>query len=319
MVNLVFSCLLAGTPALAMDEAAEPTPPKTHRQIVAATDPEWEPKARVTYSNFLALRVNPLGLLERLRIGYQHRLIPNNDGALFKGAMVNAGVEFNLPPTYGAFGPRIEIRPLTILGFEAKYEFIGYFGIIDAVMPMASTQDDFWETTLDQRGANGENTAAFGSRLTLSADVVALYKGFLIRNQVQAVRLELNLPGGEPAFYDATQDLVFPNGGFAILNDLDVGGLIKKKVAVGVRYSYADALHDGAGGPGDLPMHRIGPLVAWTIHDRPAGARFDRPTLLALIQWYPQHPYRSGQEQSAAIPYFALAWQFQGDLWTSKK
>ena len=84
------------------------------------------------------------------------------------------------------------------------------------------------------------------------------------------------------------------------------------------RWPEHGALH-GSGGPGDLATHRVGPLVAYTFHNRPSGARFDEPTLLLLVQWHAQHPYRAGQERNAGIPLIALAFQFQGDLWTSKR
>jgi hypothetical protein len=90
------------------------------------------------------------------------------------------------------------------------------------------------------------------------------------------------------------------------------------KVIAGVRYTYADALH-GTGGPGDLPTHRVGPLFAYTFHDRPAGTRFNRPTLLALVQWHAQHPWRAGARQTAAYPLIALALQFDGDLWIGRR
>ena len=41
------------------------------------------------------------------------------------------------------------------LGLAAQLEYIGYFGVLDAVMPVPSTDADYWETTLAERGEGG--------------------------------------------------------------------------------------------------------------------------------------------------------------------
>lgn len=273
------------------------------------------PMARVTHSNFYALRYNPLGLIASTTFTYRHRLF-RRDGPLFDGAWAEVGPSVMLAPTYVATGVHAEVRPLSILGLSVDYEFMQYFGIIDALMPLSNTQQDFWEGTLAGRGDVGDNFPATGGRLTLGALFQFAYKGFVLRNQLRMLSIDMNMPAGQPYMYDATQDLVLRDGGWAVINEVDVGGRLKKWI-FGARYSYADALH-GTGGPGDEPMHRVGPLVAYTFHDKPAGTRFNKPTLLLLTQWYPKHPYRSGQRQHAAIPLVALAFQFTGDLWTSR-
>jgi hypothetical protein len=266
------------------------------------------------YNSFIAIRVNPLGLVQRLRGSYRRRLFAN-EGALFKGAWFDVGAETTLAPTFIAGGPRIEIRPLSILAFSATFEGMGYFGGLGAVMPVASTSSDYWEDTLRDRW--GENYATRGSRLTLTGTLQGKAGPVILVNTVTGLRVDLDLKPGDTLSYDATQDLVLPDGGWAVINDLDVGALVGKS-AFGVRYSYADALH-GTGGPGDQPTHRVGPLFAWTFHDRPAGARFNRPTLLTLVQWHVSHPYRAGQERNAGIPLVAVALQFDGDLWKSAR
>jgi hypothetical protein len=272
------------------------------------------PRARVMYSSFTAIRVNPLGLVERVRFSYRHRLFAN-DGALFKGAWVDLGAELTVAPTFVSGGPRLEVRPLSILAFSATLEGMGYFGALGAVMPIASTSSSHWEDTLEARA--GENYAARGTRLTLAGTLQGKAGPVILINTVTGLRVDLNLRPGDTLSYDATQDLVLPDGGWAVINDLDLGALVSK-AAIGVRYTYADALH-GTGGPGDQPTHRVGPLFAWTFHDRPAGARFNRPTLLTLVQWHVSHPYRAGQERNAGIPLVALALQFDGDLWVSQR
>jgi hypothetical protein len=301
-------------------DAPEPVPEAPDPEPDLASAPPgtivYDPRARVNYSNFVAIRVNPLGLVERFRLGWRHRLFKSN-GILFEKAYVDLGMEATLAPTYGAAGLRVEVQPLAILNLSATYEYIGYFGVLNAVLPIGSTQDDYWEDTLEARGANGEHYATHGSRLTLAAILQAKVGPVVVRNTFSALSVDLDLRDGATMSYDATQDLVLPDGGWALINDVDLGAVLKK-ATFGVRYTYADALH-GTGGPGDLPNHRIGPLFAWTFHDRPPGARFDKPTLLVLVQWHAQHPWRSGQEQSAWAPMAALAFSFEGDLWKGKR
>lgn len=330
MRRLLIICLAMAPIAASATEdpapAAEVAPPPSEPEAAVAEaapaapverdepTPAWQPKQRLVYTNFLALRYNPLGLVDRVRVLYRHRLFPHNDGPLFRGAYLDVGGELTLAPTYGSGGARIEVRPLSILALSATYEFIGYFGVLQGVMPLASPQSDYWEDTIAARDDNNENYAAMGSRLTLSATLQGKFGPMVVINTFSALRVDLGLRPGDTIMYDATQDLALPDGGWALLNDLDVGAQIRKTV-FGARYSYADALH-GTGGPGDLPNHRVGPLVAYTFHERPSGARFNKPTLLAMVQWHAQHPWRSGERRSAAIPLIAIAFQFEGDLWT---
>ena len=61
------------------------------------------------------------------------------------------------------------------------------------------------------------------------------------------------------------------------------------------------------------PTHRVGPALLYTIFDRP-DLRFNKPTLILLMQWWAKSRYRTGQDVSAGIPYFVLGFRFEGDL-----
>ncbi len=63
-------------------------------------------------------------------------------------------------------------------------------------------------------------------------------------------------------------------------------------------------------------MHRVGPLVAWTLFDD-GFTRFNQPTIVAMAQWYAAHPNRTGRDEQREVPYLVLAFLFQSDLWTS--
>ena len=104
--------------------------------------PGFAPRARVVYSNLLGLRVNPAGLVERLRVGWRHRLF-RRDSVLLTKAWIDLGVETTLAPTYASVGARVEIQPAAFLNLYATYEYIGYFGALGAVMPIANTSADY--------------------------------------------------------------------------------------------------------------------------------------------------------------------------------
>jgi hypothetical protein len=63
----------------------------------------------------------------------------------------------------------------------------------------------------------------------------------------------------------------------------------------------------------NTPMHRIGPVVAYSFwKDR--GGVFDNPTAVLLSAWWLEHRYRSDGGATQALPLVALAFQFTGDL-----
>lgn len=203
------------TPAHADDEpAAEAVPDAPATTTPEATDPPpvLMPRDRIVYSNFMAIRVNPLGLVDRLRIGWRHRLY-DRPGILFEKAYLDLGMETTLAPTYGALGARLEFQPLAILNLSATYEFLGYFGELGAVMPVLGRNADWWEDTLRERGRDGENYATYGSRLTLAGVLQGKAGPIIIRDTVTGLRVDLKLRDGATMSYDATQDLVLPDGG----------------------------------------------------------------------------------------------------------
>jgi hypothetical protein len=61
------------------------------------------------------------------------------------------------------------------------------------------------------------------------------------------------------------------------------------------------------------PTHRIGPAVLHTFYDKPER-RFNRPTLIVLIQWWARHRWRTGVDVHPAVPYLVVGFLFEGDL-----
>lgn len=281
-------------------------------------DAPANPRSRVVYDSFTAARVNPLGLASRLRLGYRLRLY-DSDHFLFEDSYVQFSGVANLTPSYGQLGGRVEISPLAVLVLWAEYTMLGFFGTFDAVMPFERTQADYWETTIAARGEAGDNYATTATRLTLGGTLQAKVGPIAVRSTLNMTRANVDMKDGAPYFYDALEDLLLEDGGWQVTNDLDVVGFVGDHIVTGARYTYADALHGGDGGVGDMPIHRVGPLFAYTFFDKPTGTGFDTPTILVLLQWYGQHPWRAGREFPQGVPLGALAFTFTGDLWVSRK
>ena len=55
-------------------------------------------------------------------------------------------------------------------------------------------------------------------------------------------------------------------------------------------------------------------MLAYTFFDDP-DATFNRPTALLIANWWLAHRYRTGEENSAALPYIVLGFRFEGELY----
>jgi hypothetical protein len=205
-------------------------------------------------------------------------------------------------------GPHIEFAPVSILKLEAGYQGVGWFGSLDQLTPFASTDVDFSDQGLN---APGERPGV-GHLVYLGGRVQVKGGPILLRNIVEFNWYDVALGEGNVAFYEQFWDRLVLDQGWMVRNDVDLAGIVKK-ARFGVRYTYSDTFI-GDGSSGDVPHHRVGPLFAWEFHDRGQGARFDKPTLFVLAQWWLQHPYRAGQQQPQGLPLIAVGVSWQGDL-----
>ena len=272
------------------------------------------------YTNSLFVRVNPLGLIDTFRLGYKHRL-QVSDTAFGRDAYVFAGASVVASPAFGRIGAHVEVEPVSPLRFSATYEFVGYFGTFGQVQGFPGPDVDYSDSALEVGDEAGRDHPRIGHVLTLGAQAKFKVEWFAFRNTFTAVRYDLNLPAGEVAFYDQTYDRLAPDGGFLLLNDLDLMGVFHH-LRVGARYTWTDSLYAGSPetAPGDMPNHRLGPMLAWQFRDGVDRSRWDRPTIFLLTQWWLQHPWRTGADTSQALPLIALGLSFEGDmLWEGRR
>ena len=142
------------------------------------------------------------------------------------------------------------------------------------------------------------------------AELLAKVGPVVLRNRAMFMRTELTPPKRpEDTFYHAPiYDLLMPTSGWSLSNSADLlVMLMNERLILGVRHTLRQAYHGDENS--DVSQQRVGPLVAYKLARNP-GARYDAPTVVALVQWHTEHRYRA----SSAMPYVLLAFAFQGDL-----
>lgn len=309
-------------------QGSEARPPKKKIQIPV----DIGDKHSITYTSLLAPRINPLGLEERLWIGYQYRLYDKNK-TILNGS--NIGVFFRpvVSPAIALMGATLQIQPAAVLRFRATYSWVAYFGTFQYMQSYQSPYDDFSETRLDaQADATDDpltNYATTGHQIELEALLQARYKELVIRSTTTADYNILNLRGDDDLFYAVRVEAMAPNRGWILYNDTDVVWLHDFKTTrhpsllLGARAStimpfYPERVYE----EGDVienpngPQFRLGPEIGYIFYDRPDRfPRFNRPTLLLLPQWNILHRWRTGRDVSTAFPTIIMAFVFTGQLW----
>jgi hypothetical protein len=294
----------------------EPTPP----ELVDPAAPEPPIRHRLVYQNLLAARYNPLGLVNEFNVGWRMQLFMKKAGALYQDTFFAIKAHAFLNPAFARIGPRIEIQPLAILNLTATYNFVGYFTTFDQLMSFPSATSVYSDTRLDTLGKQDQNYPAHGHLVTLSALVQAKVKKIAVRDNLKFYYSDMALRRGHLVYYDQTLDIAQPDEAWTLTNDLDALYLFDFGLKLGARYTLTHAFykpkHFRLGEPVSQPngpTHRVGPAVLYTFYDKPER-RFNRPTLLFLVQWWARHRWRTGVDVHPAVPYFVVGFLFEGDL-----
>lgn len=305
LVALGLTALAAGPAHAVPERGMDPSTPLSEEP--SGQNPI--PKHRLYYSNAVFARVNPLGLIDVLTMGWRYRLLERDD-LLFNDTYLMLGLSSRASPAFGRVGAYAEINPIAVWKAWAAVEGVGYFGTFDQITGFDTPDavyDDRTLRDLDQGRAMLGWVATIGTVLQAKVGPIAL------RSTFQATRYDLQLEDGDLFFYDQYWDRLAPNRAFMFANDLDLLGIVGK-TRVGARWTWTDAIAGDNDSPAGQAQHRVGPLFAYQFHDRGPGARFDKPTLFVLAQWWAQHPYRTGAEQPVGLPLLAAGFAFQGDL-----
>lgn len=282
------------------------------------------PKHRLVHRNTVALRYNPLGLLYEGRFMYRLRLYPS-DSPTLRDNFVGIGLAPGASPAFARLGLYAEVAPASFITFWVNYEFVQYFGTFDLFQSFPSARSDFSDPAIGARGdlPAGDpqrNYRGNGTQLTLGINLqLRVLENFVIRSQLRVVRPQYNVRAGDTVLYDQFYDVLAPNGGWYLTNDLDLWFNPKSGLIAGLRYTATAPFYTAAQfAPGEGPsainqMHRLGPMLGYTFFQRD-GAKFNAPTVFLLVQWWLQHTYRTGQVTSQALPLLGVGFQFTGDF-----
>lgn len=288
--------------------------------VAYAADEPVRPEHRIEYTSLTAVRLNPLGLSEQLELGYRYRLY-EDPAPLFRDAFLGGAAVANLTPSFARLGGKIEIRPLTILLFSAGYYFHGWFGSFDALMSYPSPRADYSDTRAKELGDQGLNAATTGAELELRGQVLAKVGPIVLRSDTKVSSFKVDIPDSDRVFYDSNSDIAVADRGMLIQNDEDLVYFSDFGLVAGARLSVIAAPYrDAAYLPGEPtddpngPIVRLGPLMAYTFYDEPESS-FNKPTVIAIAGWHLAHRFRTGADVSQAVPYVALAFRVEGNVW----
>jgi hypothetical protein len=313
-------------------EPIEPTPPTSVVHVRPGAMPAsttifpspWLKRHRFIYRNFLAGRFNPIGGLDEVTFAYRLQLVMRNT-RLFSDSFLLAGAHLYSTPAFARVGPTIELQPLAMLNLSATYDFVGAYGSFSHVQSFPSASSKWGPDEVLRDIRDRRTYASTGQLVTLSGVFQFLVGKVAIRNQVRAFWAQMKLRRGDRVFYDAATDMLMPNKGWTIVHDADAMYLFDSGLRLAVRHTLTHAFYDQSDfRPGEPvsqpngPTLRVGPAVAYRFFDRP-GVRFNNPTIFVLSQWWYRHRFRTGDERHPAIPYFAIGFSFEGDLFPFRK
>jgi hypothetical protein len=275
----------------------------------AQADPP-PPATRVFYRDLLAARVNPLGLINDVRLSARRRLFEPG-GLLTKDTFVGVGTSMVLSPAFVRYGPFVEVQPLSVLTFAAGVEAQGYFRTFDQLQSFPTADAAYDDDTLAANGDEERHYATAQRAFFLEARLQVKAGPVIARSAMRAQHTLVTARPGDVAYYDQILDILVPTDGWLVTNDADVLVFVKERFLLGARHTFTHSfLPEPAAA---TETHRFGPLLGYRFFDSPYS-NFNQPTVTLLGQWWLVHPYRTGAKQPIALPLVALAFSFNGDF-----
>jgi len=273
---------------------------------------------RWVWNNLTAVRINPLGLVNRFQTGYRLQLF-DSENIVFRKTFAAIKLATEISPSNGCIGGSIQLQPLALLKLTATQYFVGAFGTFSTVQSYPSLLVDYSDTALDEAEERNENYPTIGEKTELSALVQAKVGPVAIRNQLTGMRWRMDLNDDHTVMYNIILDVLQPNGGWVLANDTDLIYLFDGGFKLGLRYTATHVFHgDHIHGADDESLHqtnhRLGPALVYTFFDEEQGAGWNNVTVALLTQWWLKHPYRTGLDSSAGLPHMLLVLSQRGDF-----
>lgn len=276
---------------------------------------------RFFYQTTVAARVAPLGLLGQVQLGYRFRLY-EGAGPVLRDNYVGVSVLPTLSPGFARIGGLLELQPFAPLRLSAMIDNSAYLRTFNLLQSFPTVTAPHSDTVLRAGSAAGDNYNASVVQVTLGALLQGRLDKFILRNNFRAVYSNGDLRAGDRGFYDLAYDVMAPDDGWIVVNDVDAVYELEPGFVVGARHHLTKALygaqHFAPGEPTNdinTPFQRLGPFVSYRFGEDD-GSLLHSATLLASAQWYLQHRFRTGQDTSAALPLILVVFQFSGDFIT---
>lgn len=318
--------------------AAQPAPaPLPVEPPPARFDPEAPPPGawRLMLSDLSIMRVNPLGLETRIRLGVQQRLYLS-DKKLTKTNFAFVGLYPKFNPASAQLGVGGELQPLSMFNLRALAEVQQYYGTFGYLQSFTSADANYSDHTLKALKDDPVRAPQAAAMFHASIQPMVMAKVGPVALRALVLLDYWNFDGraGDIAAYEGTFDTLLPDRGWTVSTDTDLLYTGRPHLAIGLRHSSVTPLYrpehfrsqaaygayDGANA-----HQRLGLFAAYTFHDH-GPSRFNKPTLIVIASWYLDHKYRLGQPDalptggsaddytSRAFPYVLVGFAFESDL-----
>ncbi len=290
---------------------------------------------RLMASDLTILRLNPLGLETRARIGVQKKLYPS-DKKITENNFFFAGVFPKLNPASAHLGIGGELQPASIFNLRTFFEVQKYFGTFGYLQSFTSANANYSDATLADNKDNPtpatEPEAATGMRFSVQPMLQLKFGKVALR--ALAMFDYWNFKTRASTAYEPTLDTLLPDNGWTVSTDTDLLYVTDMGLAAGLRHSWVKPMYqskhfddasDADAYDGKNEHHRLGFFGAYTLRDD-GPSRFNKPTVILIVSWYLKHKYRAGEPgmldpghdaddyRSRAIPYFLAGFAFESDF-----
>ncbi len=284
-----------------------------------AQDKPLHAQHRVVYDNLVAARLNPLGLEDRLNLGYRYRLY-DDAGLLWRDAYAGVAFTPTLNPAVARVGASLEVKPLAVLFMSVGYYFVGWLGSFQFLQSYDSPHAAHSDTAQDEATDANKNYSTMGGELEIKVQVMGKVGPVVLRNTLNLFHSDMRLENGQRLYYNPRVDAMVPNRGWHLTNDTDLVWLFRFGLVAGLRasvvHSFFDPEHYRPGESTEnpnTPIVRMGPILAYVFYDGP-GSRFNKPTVLLIANWHLSHRWRTGEDVSQGVPYLVLGFKCSGEL-----
>lgn len=274
-----------------------------------ASADDTQERHKVVFENITVGRVNPLGLVNVLNVGYHMKLYHHDSPLLAQNRFELVGRTL-LSPAYVRVGAEAALMPLSILRVSAMAERIQYFGTFGHLQAFDDPGADYSDATLEALADDDAHEATGGTQFSINGLLQLKAGPIAVRSNFRLARVDYDFD--EVAFYDPILDLMSPTEGWFYTNDADLLYVSDAGLIAGIRYNISKAYH-GADGDPNGSIHRVGPIVIWAFRERDQGM-VQSVSALAVVNWYAAHRYRAGAETSRWVPMVALGAIVRGDL-----